>query len=99
MNGWTPTPRNTERVEYDLQRNEEFIAKSLAFNLTRTFATTEADADYLHELMVICDTDPAHVASASKPAQPRYILSRSWADKHLNSDNDLQYFKGGAVIK
>jgi len=32
-------------------------------------------------------------------AGPRWILSRSWADKHLNSDADLKYFKGGAVIK
>jgi hypothetical protein len=61
MNGWTPTPTNKERVEYDLQRNEEFIAKSLAYNLSRTFATTEADADQLHELITICDTDPAHI--------------------------------------
>ena len=61
MNGWTPTPTNKERVEYDLQRNEEFIAKSLAYNLSRTFATTEADADQVHELITICNTDPAHI--------------------------------------
>jgi len=66
MNGWTPTPTNKERVEYDLQRNEEFIGKSLAYNLSRTFATTEAEADQLHELIGICDTDPAHILNTQQ---------------------------------
>ena len=66
MNGWTPTPRNAERVEYDLNRNERVIATSLAYTEQRNHATTEADADYLHELSKIMDTDPAHILNAQQ---------------------------------
>lgn len=29
----------------------------------------------------------------------KYIISRTWADKHLNSDDDLKYFNGKAEIR
>lgn len=29
---------------------------------------------------------------------PLWRISRAWADKHLNSDDDLKYFKGGAEV-
>lgn len=46
-----------------------------------------------------CRCSERQYADAPIASPPRYILSRSWADKHLNSDDDLKYFKGGAVIK
>lgn len=38
-------------------------------------------------------------SKATLADKPKYILSRSWADHRLNSDDDLKYFPGKAVIR
>jgi ribosomal protein L32 len=43
---------------------------------------------------VLANRNPQELADA-----PQYILTRSWVDRHLNSDDDLKHFKGGAVIR
>ena len=56
------------------------------------------DSDTVSEIVTVTN-DESITCDLTAHAGPRWILSRSWADKHLNSDDDLQYFKGGAVIK
>lgn len=51
MNGWTPTPTNKERVEYDAERAQIFEARALALTIQTENPITEAEADRLHELI------------------------------------------------
>ena len=65
-NGWTPTPTNPERVEYDALRKEIFEARYLAFDFALVNDPDEADADKLHGFIVQALTDPAHVLNAKQ---------------------------------
>ena len=76
-----------ERVE-----KERGINAAAAHDLLAEMA--ELAAEEHKALKIVTD-----VTAPKLPKQPRYILSRSWVDKHLNSDDDLKYFEGGAVIK
>jgi hypothetical protein len=41
---------------------------------------------------------PPYVQEPPYEPRVRYTLSRTWADQHLNSDEDVKHFKGGAQI-
>jgi hypothetical protein len=64
-NGWTPTPTNPERLAYDAERRAYWEAAVLIYNWSKVFEPTESDADKLHELVEMCNTDPAHIAHAT----------------------------------
>ena len=57
------------------------------------------EQETIEALTAFADEQQPADSACAEPARPRYILSRSWVEKHLNSDGDLKFFSGGAVIR
>lgn len=96
--GYTPTPTNPERIEYDLQRNEQNIANGLAYNISREYATTEAEADKLDELIDICNTDPAHILNAQIEVAPWDEIPDIVTVTMIDGTEPSPYISGGEVF-
>lgn len=65
-NGYTPTPTNPERIEYDLNQQEFWNAATMVYLFEQEFRPTEADADKLHDLLITCNTYPNHITNAQQ---------------------------------
>jgi hypothetical protein len=88
-------------VEIDALTADELIAFAVTDPAHILNAQMDVDwnsSDTVSEIVTVTNEETI-TCDLTAHAGPRWILSRSWADKHLNSDDDLQYFKGGAVIK
>jgi hypothetical protein len=86
MNGYTESDAKVE----ERWSRRTFEAAKLETCLRQT---TEADADKLHELIVTCDTDPAHILNAQQEPD--------WNEKSVTVTNDgtepSPYISGGEV--